>query len=274
MHNLQASIVALSLSIVSGLAVGCDAAEQSTDDLAAANTQIMWPTMTPGSQPTIAQELRAAVRGASSQVSGPKQITATDAQAAAWVRWVMALPYSTGPVNDPTGDGCGAGQSGIDWFLAGTSGGAASRECDVPAGKHLVFPLFNWWCVFFPELFPDAAAVAAALPQYVAGYQTAPDNVCSLTLKVDGQDVLADLDALGETFNITEQDFAVDLDDDHFAAAHGFAGGSMTAMTAGYYVRLAPLTPGDHTVEFGGAVCFGGQVAFSTHASYQLHVGP
>lgn len=273
MKNLQRSIVALSLSLVSGLAVGCDADTRATDDLTAANAQILWPTMASDSEPMRAQELQAAVHGSAKHPHKPKHIKASDAQAAAWVQWVMALPYSTGPVNDPTGDSCAAGQGGKDWYLAGTSGGPAERDCDVPAGKHLVFPLINWWCVFFPELFPDEAAVDAAMPKYITAYQGVPDDVCSLTLKVDGQDVLADLDALNEVFNLTEQHFAVDLDDDHFAAS-SFAGGVMRAMTAGHYVRLKPLFAGDHVVEFGGAVCDDGQVIFETHVTYQLHVGP
>ncbi len=233
MKNLQRSSVVITLSLISGLAVGCDADTRASADIAAANAQIVWPTMASHSEPVSAQELQAAVHGSAKHPHKPKHIKASEAQAAGWVQWVMALPYSTGPISDPNGDSCAAGQSGADWYLAGTWGGSAERDCDVPAGKHLVFPLLNWMCIFFPELFPDAAAVAEAVPEYVASYQSMPDEVCSLTLKVDGQDVLADLDALNELFDITEQHFAVDVNDDHFAVSAGFAGGVMRAMTPG-----------------------------------------
>src|SRR2546421_7627483 len=38
---------------------------------------------------------------------------------------------------------CPVEPSGQMWFLAGTTGGPATRSCTVPAGKNIMFPLFN-----------------------------------------------------------------------------------------------------------------------------------
>lgn len=38
---------------------------------------------------------------------------------------------------------CSAGQKGPVWFLAGTTRGPATRSCTVPAGKYIMFPIFN-----------------------------------------------------------------------------------------------------------------------------------
>src|SRR5262249_22552324 len=71
---------------------------------------------------------------------------------AAWWQYVLAQPASSSPRVDPTGAGCGTGQSGRVFFLVGTSGsGTATRDgCTVPAGKALFFPLVNAFDVHTP----------------------------------------------------------------------------------------------------------------------------
>jgi hypothetical protein len=270
MKNLHLAILTLPLAAI---AVGCDAVQEQTEGAAAvrvAADQVMWPRPPPafraGADATPQQTV---------ELSGKaKHLVASDKQAAAWVQWVMPLPYSTGPITDPSGAACAAGQDGKYWFLAGTAGGTAERTCEVPADRHLVFPLLNWWFVFFPELYPDEEAVEQVMPELVAASATLPDGVCSLTLEIDGVDALASLDASTELFNVTDEAFAIEANDDNFASPQGFAGGSMAAMTAGYYVRLKPLPPGDHVLTFGGATCVDGEVDFATHTTFHLHVGP
>lgn len=266
MKNLV--ILSLPLCLLTSFAVGCDAEPESTADLApslSAAEQGMWPMPLPA--------LAAQPRSAGEKSVKAKQLIARDEQAAAWTRWVMALPYSTGPINDPTGAACASSQEGDLWFLAGTAGGSAERTCDVPSGKQLVFPLLNWFCAFFPEIYPDEEAVAQGVSEMLGAVASLPDGVCELTLKIDGVDVLADLDASNELFGFSEEVFAVEANDDHFASSEGFAGGTIPAITAGYYVRLKPLEPGDHVLEFGGSLCTDGKVDFSTHTYYNLHVG-
>jgi hypothetical protein len=267
MKNL--AILSLPLCLWTGLAVGCDAGPAPNDDLESTPSGAelgVWPLPLP--------ELAVQPRHAGATSYKAKHLLAGDDLAAAWTRWIMALPYSTGPVNDSTGAACAAGQHGKYWFLAGTPGGAAERACDVPADRHLVLPLLNWFCAFFPELYPDDEALEQGIAEMVGGAASLPDAVCELTLEVDGVDALADIDAFTELFDITEQAFEIDANDDHFAASEGFAGGTMPAVTAGYYVRLKPLAPGDHTIEFGGALCTDGIVDFETRTTYHLHVGP
>src|SRR5690349_17165858 len=68
-----------------------------------------------------------------------------EARVEGWVHWALEQAWSTGPVLDPDGSACANGQSGNTWFLAGTSGGPVTRECTVPVGKKLFFPLVNRW---------------------------------------------------------------------------------------------------------------------------------
>lgn len=85
------------------------------------------------------------------------------------------------------------------WFLAGTFGGPATRECSIPAGKQLFFPLVNRWCVFPPEYYGgDAELIAADIPFVEEWFDASAEATCSLTLRVDGQDVRPDLATLDE----------------------------------------------------------------------------
>src|SRR5262245_59217771 len=62
-----------------------------------------------------------------------------------WWKWALALPKDQNPLYDQEGN-CsnGAnGQHGPVWFLVGVinESGAADRNCTVPAGKALFFPI-------------------------------------------------------------------------------------------------------------------------------------
>src|SRR5437899_9663320 len=61
----------------------------------------------------------------------------------AWWQWTFSLPVTASPGFD-TAD-CSAGQSGPVWFLAGAAITSASvtRNCTVPAGKALFFPILT-----------------------------------------------------------------------------------------------------------------------------------
>ena len=64
----------------------------------------------------------------------------------AWFQWSFSLPVTAHPLFG-TAD-CSAGQSGNVWFLGGTfgaSGIGVVRNCTIPAGKALFFPIINNW---------------------------------------------------------------------------------------------------------------------------------
>src|SRR5687767_2637946 len=67
---------------------------------------------------------------------------------AKWWQWFISIPADKNPINDPTGERCAEGQSGPVWFLVGSGGGRAERECTVPAGKAIMIPSINVECAF------------------------------------------------------------------------------------------------------------------------------
>lgn len=68
---------------------------------------------------------------------------------ARWWQLVLSIPPEANPVLDgiqgkpPHGNHCAQGQSDPVWLLPGTFGGTASRTCNVPLGRSLLFPILN-----------------------------------------------------------------------------------------------------------------------------------
>ena len=65
-----------------------------------------------------------------------------------------SIPQDKNPTADVTGENCDEGQSGPVWFLAGTFGGLNERNCEIPAGKSILFPVINGECSYaeYPDL--------------------------------------------------------------------------------------------------------------------------
>ena len=189
-----------------------------------------------------------------------------------WLRWSMAQPESTGPITDTTGESCDMGQSGHVWYLAGTYSGPVTRDCDIPRNKQLYLPLINFWAIP-PTEYVDAPE---ELAEFVAfAEEWFPANraaVCSLTLRLDGQDLLADSAAIDEElWGDVLDPFKIKLNADNYTGGPG--GKRPAALIAGHFAQLEPLSRGDHTLEFGGAQCENGETVFETSAVYHLHVG-
>ncbi len=62
----------------------------------------------------------------------------------------MRFPFARNPIVEDGPVDCTREQKGKIWFLAGNFGGTSNRECMIPKGKALFFPVINtlWW---FPE---------------------------------------------------------------------------------------------------------------------------
>jgi hypothetical protein len=191
-----------------------------------------------------------------------------------WIRWALGLPWSTGPVTDETGASCTQGQVGPVWFLAGTGGGSVTRSCTIPKNKVLFFPLHNRWANPRAEFVDEPAELAEYqlfLDEYFPALRT---STCQLKLLLDGVPLLPTLEALDGLWTENRHPFSVTLQDDNYAADFGFTAGVYPAATqAGHYALLLPLSPGAHTLEFGGATCFeDGTIEFEVSATYNLTV--
>ena len=168
-----------------------------------------------------------------------------------WWQWVLSIPADNNPAVDPTGDFAANGQSGPVWFLAGTfGGGPTERTVTVPAGKALFFPIYNWIWVNLPDLGDDPWSEEQE--QYardlIAGLV---DAVTDFTCVIDGRPVQ----------NITAYRCQTPEDGEYMAYfpegdVWGLCPDLLPAdsygpsVSDGYYLMLAPLSAGQHTIHF------------------------
>lgn len=180
---------------------------------------------------------------------------------AEWWKWAASIPAAQNPGLDPTGRFGHIGQSGPVWFLIGLYGsGSVERTVNVPVGKALLIPFYNWvW--WAPDDLATAEFVAEHLgftdeeiaamsdedlirlaANYTAG--TPPFDPPTLTCTVDGVPLrnLLQYNSESPAFRFVDtdlwDDFGIPISQPNLS------------VTAGYYVMLAPLPPGRHTIRY------------------------
>ena len=170
----------------------------------------------------------------------PDQTVAGMTQAAwsqAWWQWAGSFEAEDSPVGDRTGAMCGRKQGGTVWFLAGTYGTQRTvRSCHVPSGRYLFFPLINY--IVMPRVLDLTNCEAVK-----ASARAMTDAPQALLLELDGQRIeglAAHRQAPTECFDmgaLAQPRLRI------FPSAAN-----------GYYVMLKPLSPGTHTLNFGGVL--------------------
>src|ERR1043166_2405529 len=168
-------------------------------------------------------------------------------------KWTFSLPVDHHPLTD-TAD-CSAGQSGPVWFLGGTfttttegnvTIATATRDCSVPPGKALFFPIINNEC----STLEGNGTTDAELRSCAKFFQ---DHAHDLTCTIDGVAVqnLDSYRAQSPLFTYGP------LPDNNILESFGVnapAGSTSASVADGVYVMLAPLSAGSHTIHFTGAL--------------------
>jgi hypothetical protein len=175
--------------------------------------------------------------------------------AAQWWQWALAEPALVNPLSDTTGQYAAVNQRGRVWFVAGSfSSTPITRTFTVPAGKALFFPIVNVVAVedgigkggvfvFPPPNHP--------VPQPV---QTAQAVVSSIIATATGLSCEVDGIPLPITSANLEQStpFSTFLPENNILGVP--AGVYFPFVDSGYYVLLAPLSSGFHTIHFAGTI--------------------
>ena len=170
-------------------------------------------------------------------------------------KWTFALPVDHHPLLDETGADVAQGQSGPVWFLGGTftsttSGGvtvgSATRDCTVPTGKALFFPIIDNEC----STLEGNGTTDAELRSCAKFFQ---DHAHDLTCTVDGVPI-QNLDS----YRVQSPLFTYGpLPDNNLLESFGLnapAGSTSPSVSDGVFVMLAPLSAGGHTIHFSGAL--------------------
>jgi hypothetical protein len=169
-----------------------------------------------------------------------------------WWRWAAAVPQAESPLYDQTGDRCNQNQTARVFFLAGTNittptgtgiVATATRTCTVDADQPIFFPIIN---TIYNNLGVTPPEDDEAL---IAGAELFGEPVTDLSLEVDGVPQTR-LYAHAQT----TAPFGFDYPDGNiFEQTPGqYPAGSTSGADHGYWVMLAPLEPGTHTVDFKG----------------------
>jgi hypothetical protein len=186
-----------------------------------------------------------------------------------WWKWVLAIPASQNPLLDQTGADCAIGQNGGIWYLAGTTGGSVTRSCTIPSRKAIFFPIVNanndYPC---PDPnFPPAPG--QSLKDFLTeGAVALIDLTTELEADLDGVNV-PDLFSYRGTSNMYS--FA---GDSSLTAVFDpcITGSDQKAVSDGYWLLLAPLSAGPHTLHFRAKLVFPDGSSFSPEATYNLTV--
>ena len=221
---------------------------------------------------------RAADDNANSKVypvnSEPHGLSYAEWSARHW-QWLYSQPVDANPLFD-TAD-CSAGQSGHVWFLGGTFAttstvdpskivhilGKVTRECRIPSGTAL----------FFPLVAAEASTLEGSTPLGLlddADFFADLIVIDSLTLEIDGKPVtnLTNYDVVSPAFTFGPLPANNVLGADQ--------GSTALSVSDGFFVMVKALPVGKHTIHFTGTIDatldFG--LTFSEDITYNITIVP
>ena len=173
-----------------------------------------------------------------------------------WWQLVLAQPKEKNPLYDSTGKFSTVGQNGNVWFLYDTIEGKARRQCTIPAGKHLFFPVIN---IFMTSEEDEINTVRYSLVEAV-------NNAGIRMVKLDGQ-----LIAVKQDYRLSTPPFRFKLPDNSANTLFPDLDSNHLGMAEGYWLMLKPLSPGKHTLQITGKLEMD-ERKIETHVDYELTV--
>jgi hypothetical protein len=163
--------------------------------------------------------------------------------ATAWWQWAVGIPAANNPVLDSTGAFAGVGQRGPVWFLGASLGGSEERTFTIPAGKGLFLPVTPWmFGATVGDCDPSNPGVPCDVPTLRAAAAAAATSVQTMDVSIDGEPV----DQIRTYRAVSPDSFSVTLPDGNII---GLPAGTYSPQVAdGYWLMLARLEPGTHTI--------------------------
>ena len=213
--------------------------------------------------------------------------------------WQWAYNLDTEDVGNPFLDNslsCTLGQqSGGLLFLTGTAGiftpeggveqpGGTdfTRSCTVKAGTQLFIPILVTECSPIEFSLNGPCGNTPDELRASANELMNPDFINSLTLEIDGVSVPKEkllqnnrAESPGDGFLLTiAPNNAFGLTQDTMVPPPVSLPATVTSVAVGYWALLHPLSPGEHTIKFGGSISFPDSGTFRTGVTYLLDVVP
>jgi pterin-4a-carbinolamine dehydratase len=159
-----------------------------------------------------------------------------------WSQWSYSMSINSHPAFDYTGKLCSQNQTEHVWFLVGTFGYPVIRECTIPAGTAILFPILNTICTYaeYPNLKTEEQ-----LRECASDIQ---NHTADLNFIIDGKKLI-DI----ETYRLQSSLFNLTLPIDNVLNVDPQF---TKAVSDGYWIFLKPLTIGKHEIRFYGNVNF------------------
>ena len=171
---------------------------------------------------------------------------------AEWWKWLFSFPVGAGPATDTNGELGNLGNVGGPVFFVNASGGdPLTLSADVPEGQYLLFPVLSVF-VYLSEAGNDEAAARALAESLFS-------NFTNLHVTIDGVPV-----ANPYLYDESSPVFDVIIPPDGIDVA-----GTYSSLSRGYWLMLAPLSRGQHTLSFGGTID-GLDLTFDTNAAINV----
>ena len=212
----------------------------------------------------------------------------------AWWQWAYNL--DTEDVGNPFLDNslsCTLGQqSGGLLFLTGTAGiftpdGGVeqgetdfTRSCTVKTGTQLLIPLLVTECSPIEFGLNGPCGNTPEELRASANELMNPEFINSLTLEIDGVSVPKEkllqhnrAESPGDGFSLTiAPNNAFGLNENTMVPPPVTLPATVTSVAVGYWALLDHLSPGEHTIKFGGSISFPNSGTFRTGVTYLLDV--
>lgn len=171
--------------------------------------------------------------------------------AAGWWQWVFSIPTAVHPLFE-NGD-CSTGQSGPVWFLGNSFvSNTIVRNCNVPSGKALFIPIGNAEDSVIEESNGDGCSDPTFDGSIVGVSRCAESFINRVTPSAEIDQVPIQI---GKKFRILSSAFTFTLPADNVLQAaipaHSYPAGTyFPSVAVGYFLLVAPLSPGPHLIHF------------------------
>ncbi len=211
--------------------------------------------------------------------SSPYGMTYGEWSAKHW-QWLFSIPAEKNPVND--NGSCtngGQGQFGPVWFLVGVwsttpvpSGfnpAIVKRECTIPVGKAIFFPIGDAECATLEGNPPPGTDLRTCAKLFADAFTTVSATIDNVPIQnLSGYRVQSPLFTYGPLpSNSLLCPFGPG---DPASCPYGDVTGKTSDSVAdGYYLMFPPLSVGKHTIKFSASAP---SVGFSLDVTYTLHV--
>ncbi len=204
---------------------------------------------------------------------GPRYFGRTYAEwSVQWWRWAFSQGATHNALTDLTGADCGSSQSGPVFFLAGSPSTAAiTRNCNVPPGKGLFFPIINVEESRVEYVRDGNDMTGGTYADWLALVSGVVNTTYLTEVEIDGRPVQP-ANAVLTRYRTQTPANPVPTANIAVGNAWGITPGPTEFAADGYYVMVAPLSAGRHTIHFRGAFMFFGTL-FTNEVTYNLMVG-